>query len=132
MKKYIALGLGLALIVTALTLYKCSNNEEEVNSIEKADMVGGQCGYEEFTGSCRLDSISDTGNTFTFNGKVNDKEISLAGNMFSGTTDKKVGDTFVCSLGFITEGTCTPCTFTGDIFTLGECGEAAWSLFRSK
>ena len=114
MRIIIAVLLAVALLAPAATHAK------------KKEVVGGPCAYEEFGGFCTVSGRDKSGRSlFTYVGVVRDVDVNLEGNpMMEGMTMRK-GST-PCKLLFITKGTCTPCAFS-----LGECGEQAWNVFRS-
>ena len=97
-----------------------------VADAKKQEVVGGPCAYEEFGGYCTISGRDKSGRAlFTYVGVVRDLDVNLEGNaMMEGMTMRK--GSMPCKLEFITKGTCTPC-----VFSIGECGEQAWNVFRS-
>ena len=94
-------------------------------SADKDVLVGGQCTYDAFPGTCIATDVDQDGKThFTYKGKVRGNDLKLKKN----TTQKKlsIGKKVRCELKFIKTGTCTPC-----LFSIGECGSEAWETFRS-
>jgi hypothetical protein len=92
----------------------------------KKEVVGGPCAYEEFSGLCTVTGRDAAGKSiFSFVGAVRDRDVDLGGNaMMEGMSMRK--GSMPCKLEFIKKGTCTPC-----VFSIGECGQQAWDLFRS-
>lgn len=94
---------------------------------KKKAIVGGPCAYEEFSGSCTPSGRDAAGtHAFTFVGFVRDREVELEGNAMMAWMSLPRGSV-ACKLLFIKEGTCTPCAFS-----IGECGQQAWDLFREQ
>ena len=87
--------------------------------------VGGPCIYEEFPGLCTVTSVEpDGGAHFTYEGEIDGEAALLRDNATD--HDYSEGDVVDCDLGFITEGTCTPC-----VVSIGSCGEEAWAAFTA-
>ena len=93
---------------------------------KKAPVVGGPCAYDEYPGYCTVTGRDKSGySIFTFVGQVGDADVSLEKNSMADGMSMQKGS-MPCKLLFIRKGTCTPC-----VFSIGECGEKAWELFRS-
>lgn len=93
---------------------------------KKHSVVGGPCAYDEFGGYCTVTGRDKSGRSiFTFVGQMNGSDVHLENNaMMDGMSVLK--GSMACKLLFIKKGTCTPCAFS-----IGECGEKAWDLFRA-
>ena len=94
-------------------------------------LVGGNCEYTTFPGKCTVTGTGEPA-TFTFDGPVAGQNVKLEGNEVAPGTKAsfakvEVGVSQPCTLEFITKGTCTPC-----LLSTGNCGQAAWALFRAQ
>ncbi len=95
-------------------------------SAKKTPVVGGPCAYDEYPGYCTVTGRDKSGRSiFTFVGQVGGLDVSLEKNSMADGMSMLKGS-MPCKLLFIKKGTCTPC-----VFSVGECGEGAWELFRS-
>ena len=90
--------------------------------------VGGACTYTKIEGRCALTELGDNP-VMTFTGTVDGKAVELPGNAVRDASAFQpfgLGTNVTCTLEFETQGTCTPC-----MFSVGECGKAAWDAFRA-
>ena len=90
--------------------------------------VGGACVYTKIEGRCQLTELGDHP-VMTFIGTVDGKAVELPGNTVRDAFAFQpfgLGTSTACTLDFATQGTCTPC-----MFSVGECGKAAWDAFRA-
>jgi hypothetical protein len=79
---------------------------------------GGPCVYDVYVGLC----TGTGGNQFTYEGEVGGEEVTLTGNSL-GVLTLDEGEFVECEIGWIEEGTCTPCTID-----IGSCGDEAWDF----
>ncbi|MCE9576923.1 MAG: hypothetical protein K8W52_27500, partial [Deltaproteobacteria bacterium] len=89
---------------------------------------GGGCTYAKIEGRCSLTDLGDHP-VMTFTGTVDGKAVELPGNSVRDAFAFQpfgLGTNIPCTLEFETQGTCTPC-----MFSVGECGKAAWDAFRA-
>ena len=104
---------------------------EPVDTSTQPQLVGGNCEYTTFPGKCTVTGTGEPA-TFTFDGPVAGQNVKLEGNEVApGTKESfakvEVGVPQPCTLEFISKGTCTPC-----LLSTGNCGQAAWELFRAQ
>ncbi len=110
------------IMVLALVVFSaCSSKDTTAGT-----RVGGPCSYESFEGSCAVTGRSGEGSViFDFEGSVDGRSVRLTDNKSS--VKPEIGAEVPCKLQFIKKGTCTPC-----LFSIGECGKEAWSIFRNR
>lgn len=80
---------------------------------------GGECLYDDFVGTCTVDANGEA----TFSGVINGIVVNLTGNE---TWDLEEGAEVECTISYISEGTCTPCTLD-----IGECGSDAFDYLEN-
>ncbi len=93
---------------------------------EADDETGGECVASTFPGTC----VATADGTFTFEGEVDGKSVTLKGNTFYGkppASRPSAGKEQPCHLRLSKSGTCTPCTLS-----LGSCGGSALDLHRGR
>ena len=95
-------------------------------------IVGGNCNYEGYEGSCSIDSVDKKSKLsfFSFAGVVRGSEISFGGNLAEKVI--RQGTKAPCKLMLMKSGTCTPCMIEGEKISGGCGGEAYSALFRKK
>jgi hypothetical protein len=89
----------------------------------------GGCDYAKIAGTCTVMQDGASG-VMVFTGTIDGKAVTLPDNAMSRPegvfVDAKVGTAGPCTIEFETHGTCTPC-----MFSIGDCGQAAWEAFRN-
>ena len=124
----------MAAIVLGL-IFACGTKTEDTSSTDTSDTTdtstdtdttedsgyidGGPCEYDDFIGTCTVEEDLSV----TFTGNIQGEDVSLVGNIASGYS---AGDSVDCTISYITEGTCTPCTLS-----IGECGSEAFAYIEN-
>ena len=82
---------------------------------------GGSCSYDDYTGTCTLEADGSV----TFTGNIDGNSVTIPDNdIYPSTDDLVTGDSLECTLSFIYEGTCSPCSLD-----IGECSGNAYSVY---
>ena len=82
---------------------------------------GGSCSYDDYTGSCTLEEDG----SLTFTGDIDGNSVTILDNeVYEDTDELDTGDSIECTISFISEGTCSPCSID-----VGNCSGDAYSVY---
>ena len=82
---------------------------------------GGDCSYDDYTGNCTFEEDG----SITFTGAIDGNNVTISDNEgYDSVNEIEVGESTECTISFISEGTCSPCSID-----VGNCSGDAYSVY---